>query len=241
MQIIPVKDREAVKFLCKLNNYVDLIIPRGGESLIKAVADCSTVPVIKHYKGLCSIYVDKHADVAQALAICHNAKCQRPSVCNAAETILVHKDIAQEFIPELEKIFKLSGVEIRGCEHTCSLAKSAFKATTHDYDTEFLELIIAVKIINSVEEAINHINTHGSHHSDAIISADKNAQQRFVLEVDSAAVYINASTRFTDGSQFGLGAEMGISTDKLHARGPMGLQELTTYKWIGVGSGQIRE
>ena len=241
VQMIPVKDRSAITTLCRLPNYVDLIIPRGGEGLINAVTECATVPVIKHYKGLCSVYVDESSDLGMALNICHNAKCQRPGVCNAAETILVHENIAREFILRLEAIFNQAGVEMRGCAQSCAIAKSMKAARELDFDTEFLDLIVAVKIVSSLGEAIKHINKHGSHHSDAIISQDLKSQHRFVLEVDSAAVYINASTRFTDGSQFGLGAEMGISTDKLHARGPMGLYELTTYKWIGVGAGQIRE
>jgi len=240
VQMLPTKDRIAVNYLCRLNNYVDLIIPRGGEGLIRAVVDAATVPVIKHYKGICHVYVDSCADISMALDICENAKCQRPGVCNAIETILVHEKIAANFLPKLEILFNNKHVEMRGCEKTLALAPSMKAASPEDWDTEYLDLIVSIKIINSIEEAINHINTHGSHHSDAIVSADREAQHRFVLEVDSAAVYVNASTRFTDGGEFGLGAEMGVSTDKLHARGPMGLNELTTYKWVGIGSGQIR-
>jgi glutamate-5-semialdehyde dehydrogenase len=241
INIIPVQDRDAVSYLCRATNFVDLIIPRGGESLINAVLSFATVPVIKHYKGLCTIYVDEHADISKSLAICHNAKCQRPSVCNAVETILVHEAIAPIFIPKLEALFNEAKVQIRGCEKSCALAPSAHRASAADYDTEFLDLIIAVKVIPSLGDAIRHINTHGSHHSDAIMSEDRKNSQRFVMEIDSAVVYVNASTRFTDGGQFGLGAEMGISTDKVHARGPMGLNELTTYKWVALGSGQIRK
>ena len=241
VQMLPIKDRIAINYLCKLNTYVDLIIPRGGEGLIRAVVDAATVPVIKHYKGICHIYVDQGADIPMALNICQNAKVQRPSACNAVETILVHENIAPNFLPKLGDIFNNNHVEMRGCEKTRVLMPSMKAASLEDWETEYLDLIVAVKIVSSVEDAINHINTHGSHHSDAIISADREAQNRFVLEIDSAAVYVNASTRFTDGAEFGLGAEMGISTDKLHARGPMGLNELTTYKWVGIGSGQIRQ
>jgi glutamate-5-semialdehyde dehydrogenase len=239
-QIIPVQDRSAVAHLCRMDKTVDLVIPRGGEALIKAVADCATVPVIKHYKGVCHIYVDEHADLDMGLAICHNAKCQRPGVCNAVETILVHEKIAESFITKLGKVFDDAKVEMRGDERACEIA-SMRKASFEDWETEYLALIVSIKVVSSLTEAISHINTHGSHHSDAIVSNDKDSQQRFLCEVDSAAVYANVSTRFTDGAEFGLGAEMGISTDKLHARGPMGLSELTSYKWVGIGTGQIRE
>lgn len=240
VQMIPIKDRAAVSELCRMNKYVDLIIPRGGEGLIKAVIDCASVPVIKHYKGLCTIYVDESANEAMALNICQNAKCQRPSACNAVETLLIHEKIAGSFLPQLGKLFKEAQVEIRGDSHVCAMIPSAKPAQAQDWEEEFLDLIVAIKVVSSLSEAINHINTHGSHHSDAIVSADPIAQHRFVLEVDSAAVYVNASTRFTDGGQFGLGAEMGISTDKLHARGPMGIVELTSYKWVAIGNGQVR-
>jgi glutamate-5-semialdehyde dehydrogenase len=240
VQMLPIKDRVAVNYLCKLDSYIDLIIPRGGEGLIRAVVDAATVPVIKHYKGICHAYIDENADITMALAICENAKCQRPSACNSVETILVHENIAADFLPKLEKLFNKNHVEMRGCESTRALVPSMKFAHKNDWESEYLDLIIAIKIVHSLEEAINHINTHGSHHSDTIITKDREAQRRFVLEVDSAAVYVNASTRFTDGGEFGLGAEMGISTDKLHARGPMGINELTTYKWVGLGSGQVR-
>lgn len=240
VQMIPVADRMAVNYLCQLNDFVDVIIPRGGEGLIKAVSDCATVPVIKHYKGVCHIFVDDSADHAMALNICHNAKVQRPGVCNAAESILVHEKIARDFLPKLHALFEKAHVEMRGDEQSLSIIPIK-KATEEDWSTEYLDLIVSIKIVNNLDEAIYHINHYGSHHSDAIISADKSAQLRFTKEVDSAAVYVNASTRFTDGGVFGLGAEMGISTDKLHARGPMGLYELTTYKWVGLGSGHIRK
>lgn len=240
VQMIPVQDRAAISHLCRMEGLVDLVIPRGGEALIRAVADCATVPVIKHYKGVCHIYVDDSADQAMALSICHNAKCQRPGVCNAVESILVHENIAKSFLPKLHKDFQDAKVEMRGDVLARTICPSMKEATEEDWSTEYLSLIVSIKIVKNISDAIDHINTYGSHHSDAIVSADKSSQQRFVTEVDSAAVYVNASTRFTDGGQFGLGAEMGISTDKLHARGPMGLSELTTYKWVGLGQGQIR-
>lgn len=240
VQMIPIVDRMAVNYLCQLNDCVDVIIPRGGESLIKAVSDCASVPVIKHYKGVCHIFVDESADQAMALNICHNAKVQRPGVCNAVESILVHETIAPDFLPKLHKLFEMAHVEMRGDEQTLKIIPIK-KAREEDWSTEYLDLIVSIKIVKNLNEAIYHINHYGSHHSDAIISEDKAAQLRFTKEVDSAAVYANASTRFTDGGVFGLGAEMGISTDKLHARGPMGLVELTTYKWVGLGSGQIRK
>lgn len=240
VQMIPILDRAAVTHLCRLTGLVDVIIPRGGESLIKAVSDCATVPVIKHYKGVCHVYVDESADQAMALNICHNAKCQRPSVCNAIETILVHEQIADEFLPKLHRLFTDAKVEMRGDDKARAICQEMLAATEDDWSTEYLDLVVSIKVVKSVGDAINHINTYGSHHSDAIISSDKVAELRFVKEVDSAAVYVNASTRFTDGYVFGLGSEMGISTDKLHARGPMGLTELTTYKWVGLGNGQIR-
>ncbi len=241
VQMVPINDRAAVNHLCRLNDYVDVIIPRGGEGLIRAVSDCATVPVIKHYKGVCHVYVDESADQNMALAICHNAKVQRPSVCNAAESIVIHEQIALEFLPKLHDVFSKAKVEMRGDERACQIVSSIKKATQSDWGTEYLDLIVSIKIVKSLSEAIHHINHYGSHHSDAIISEDKAAQLRFTKEIDSAAVYVNASTRFTDGSVFGLGAEMGISTDKLHARGPMGVGELTTYKWVAWGNGQIRK
>lgn len=240
VQMIPVKDRECIKYLCQQQGLVDLIIPRGSEGLIKVVSEGATVPVIKHYKGVCHIYVDQSADESMALDICHNAKCQRPGVCNAAETILVHKDIASSFLPKLFKRFSEAKVVMRGNEEACAICPEMESACEEDWSTEYLDLIISIKVVNGLKEAIDHINHYGSHHSDAIVSNDKHAQQGFIRAVDSAAVYVNASTRFTDGALFGLGAEMGISTDKLHARGPMGLLELTTYKWVGLGHGHIR-
>lgn len=241
VQMIPVADRAAVTKLCKLDHLVDLIIPRGGEGLIRAVSTESTVPVIKHYKGVCHIYIDDKADQAMALPICHNAKVQKPSACNAVETILVHERIAETFLPKLAQMFATSNVELRGDERARAIVPTMSLANERDWSEEYLDLIVSVKVVNGLSDAINHINYFGSHHSDAIITEDKIAKARFTREVDSAAIYVNASTRFTDGGVFGLGAEMGISTEKLHARGPMGLEELCTYKWIAFGAGQIRD
>jgi glutamate-5-semialdehyde dehydrogenase len=240
VQMIPVADRKAIVSLCKQHEMVDLIIPRGGESLIKAVSDCATVPVIKHYKGVCHVYVDASASEDMALAICQNGKCQRPAVCNAIETILVHEAIAKNFMPKLFDLFVKEQVEMRGDDKARDICPEMKPAQESDWSEEYLDLIISIKVVNNIDEAIHHINCYGSHHSDAIVTKDKKAELQFIKEVDSAAVYVNVSTRFTDGGVFGLGAEMGISTDKLHARGPMGLEELSTYKWIGLGTGQIR-
>jgi len=198
------------------------------------------VPVIKHYKGVCHIYVDDSADISMALSICHNAKCSRPSVCNAAESIVVHENIAPEFLPKLAELFHANGVEMRADESARALCPSMKMANPIDFSTEYLDLIVSIKVVANIEQAIKHINKHGSHHSDAIIANNQLSQQAFTRQIDSAAVYVNASTRFTDGAIFGLGAEIGISTDKLHARGPMGLNELCTYKWVGKGHGHIR-
>ena len=227
-------------YLLKLNEYIDLVIPRGGESLIKAVTEKSTIPVIKHYKGICHTYVDKEANLEKAWKITFNAKVQRPGTCNATETLLVHKDIAPKFLPKMGEMFKKAGVEMRGCEKTREILKGIKRATESDWKTEYLDMIISIKIVDTLEEAIAHINKYGSGHSDAIITEDKNAAEKFFQEVDSAALYHNASTRFTDGGEFGLGAEIGISTDKIHARGPMGLEELTIYKYLVYGNGQTR-
>ncbi len=238
---VPFKEREAIKILLSCKEYIDLVIPRGGESLIKAIEKMSKIPVIKHYKGVCHIYVDKNVNIQTALRIVFNAKVQRPSVCNAVETLLVHKEIAPNFLPQISQKFKHAHVVIKGCDKTRKILPDAEPATQKDWSTEYLDLIISIKIVDSLEQAIEHINTYGTHHSDGIITEDINTANQFLEEVDSACCYLNASTRFTDGYEFGLGAEMGISTDKLHARGPMGLEELTTYKYIILGSGQIRE
>ncbi len=241
INLITTRDRSAVDILLKLNNYIDLVIPRGGESLIKKVVKSSLIPVIKHYKGICHVYVDEWADLNMAQEICFNAKVQRPGVCNAMETMLVHKDAAIRFLPGMIKKFNDAGVEIRGCPTTRRIIKTGVKAVREkDYFTEYLDLILTVKVVDSLEQAIRHVNFYGSHHSDAIITDDKKNAEEFLKMVDSACVYVNASTRFTDGYEFGLGAEIGISTDKLHARGPMALEELTSYKYMVYGNGQIR-
>ncbi|NNJ71254.1 MAG: glutamate-5-semialdehyde dehydrogenase, partial [Kiritimatiellales bacterium] len=209
--------------------------------LIKAVTEMAHVPVIKHYLGVCHTYVDAVADLTMALKISENAKCQRPGVCNAMETLLVHKSIADEFLPKMGEIFDARGVEIRGDETVCTLIPSAKPATEEDWYAEYLEMILAIRVVEDTAAAIAHINQYGSGHSDAIVTMDEKAQKEFLAEVDSSSVYVNASTRFTDGAEFGMGAEIGISTDKLHARGPMGLEELTTYKFVISGKGQIRE
>ena len=234
-------DRSAINILLKQSGCVDLIIPRGGEGLIREVARNSLIPVIKHYKGVCHVYVDEYADLNMAHKIAINAKVQRPGVCNAMETLLVHQDMAARFLPVLIHELRSYNVQIRGCEKTMRIVKNIKRATEKDWYEEYLDLILAVKVVSSLGDAIEHINKYGSMHSDAIVSDDKNAIERFLKEVDSACVFSNASTRFTDGYQFGMGAEIGISTDKLHARGPMALEELTTYKYVVYGSGQIRK
>lgn len=240
IQLVQTIDRAAVKELVQLDNYLDLIIPRGGESLIRAVVEQSTVPVIKHYKGICHIYIDKDADLNAAVDIVDNAKTQRPGVCNAIETLLVHKDVAEQVLPMIANRLLSKNVELRGDEATCTIIPEAKAATEHDWYEEYLDLILAIRVVGDVGEASAHINHYGSQHSDAILSGNEAAQKQFTQEVDSSTVYVNASTRFTDGNEFGLGAEIGISTDKLHARGPMGLEELTTYKYLVFGSGQIK-
>jgi glutamate-5-semialdehyde dehydrogenase len=242
IQMISSVDRKAVNVLLGLEKYVDLIVPRGGESLIRFVAENSRIPVVKHYKGVCHTYVSEYADLNMAHKICYNAKVQRPGVCNAMETMLVHKDSAIRFLPGMINDFKKAGVEIRACPMTRRIVKTGIKpATEKDWETEYLDLVLSVRVVDSLEDAIEHINTYGSHHSDAIVTDDIEEGEKFLKSVDSACLYVNASTRFTDGYQFGLGAEIGISTDKLHARGPMALEELTTYKFVVHGQGQIRE
>jgi len=240
IQLIPTTDREAIKILCRMTDHIDLIMPRGGEGLINAVAEMSLVPVIKHYKGLCHTFVDFECDLEMALLIAENAKCQRPGVCNAMETLLVHEKIADEFLPNICKKFKDNGVEIRGDKYTHEICSDIILADDKDWHTEYLDLIISIRVVKNIDEAIEHINFYGSSHSDAIVTDNKESSKKFLAEVDSSSVYVNASTRFTDGAEFGMGAEIGISTDKLHARGPMGLEELTTYKFIIEGKGQIR-
>ena len=241
IQLVPTTDREAVRELCRMTDYLDLIIPRGGESLINAVIEMALVPVIKHYKGICHTYIDASADLKMAWAIAENAKCQRPGVCNAMETLLVHKDIATEYLPKMGAIFDAQNVTILGDSVCCQQIPSAQPASEEDWHEEYLDLTLSIRVVEHIEEAIDHINHYGSGHSDAIVTQDDHSQNQFLAEVDSSSVYVNASTRFTDGAEFGMGAEIGISTDKLHARGPMGLEELTTYKFVIEGTGQIRE
>lgn len=240
VQLVQTTNRAAVKELVQLEGMVDLVMPRGGESLIRAVSEQATVPVIKHYKGVCHIYVDKDGSLERAVDIVDNAKTQRPGVCNAVETVLVHQDIAETFLPMMANRLISKNVVLRGDEATRRLIPEAEAATEADWDTEYLDLILSVKVVESVGAATEHINRYGSKHSDAILTENEAAQKKFLQEVDSSTVYVNASTRFTDGNEFGLGAEIGISTDKLHARGPMGLEELTTYKYHVLGTGQIR-
>jgi glutamate-5-semialdehyde dehydrogenase len=248
VQIVPVADREAVTILSAMDAYLDLIIPRGGRSLIEAVAANARVPVIKHFDGICILYVDREADLAMARDIALNAKVQRPGVCNAIETLLVHRDVAARFLPRVGAALLEQGVQLRVDDASraglgdlvARYPSLVAAATAADYRTEFLDLILAVKVVAGLDEALAHIAANGSHHSDAIVTANPGTAERFLAEVDSATVYWNASTRFTDGGEFGFGAEIGISTDKLHARGPMGLEELTTYKYVMRGNGQVR-
>ncbi len=248
IQVVSVADREAIPVLLSLTQYIDLCMPRGGEGLIRAVAECSKVPVIKHYKGVCHVYVDADADLKMAEAIALNAKVQRPAVCNAMETLLVDKQIAAQFLPVVGQRLSEKRVELRADADAeailkCSMhnTQSAIKrASEQDWFTEYNDYILNVRVVDGVRQAIDHINYYGSAHSDSIVTGNEAHARQFLNEVDSAAVYWNASTRFTDGGEFGMGAEIGISTDKIGARGPMGLDELTSYKWIGIGSGQIR-
>jgi len=240
VQVVPTTDREAVKIMIGLDNYLDVIIPRGGEGLIRFVAEHSRVPVLKHYKGVCHIFVDESADLETALNVCFNAKVQRPGVCNAMETLLVHERIAPEFLPAMAERFREAGVEIRGCTKTIELVPEAKPAGEEDWPAEFLDLILAVKVVPGIQEALDHIERYGSNHTEAIITRDYQNARSFLAAVDSSVVLVNASTRFNDGNQLGLGAEIGINTSKLHAFGPMGLEELTTTKFIVYGQGQIR-
>ncbi|MFN3568552.1 MAG: glutamate-5-semialdehyde dehydrogenase [Caldimicrobium sp.] len=240
VQIIPTPERKAMEYLLELEEYIDLVIPRGGEGLIRFVTEKAKMPVIKHYKGVCHVYVDNEADLNKAIPICVNAKCQRPGVCNAMETLLVHKEIASQFLPLIAKEYEKYGVEIRGCEETLKYIPNAKKATESDYGYEFLDLILAIKVVNSIDEAIEHIAKYGSNHTEAIVTENYSKAMKFLKEVDASLVLVNASTRFNDGGELGLGAEIGISTTKIHAYGPMGIEELTTTKFIAFGDGQIR-
>jgi len=240
VQVIPVRDREAVNILLNQEEYIDLIIPRGGEGLIRFVVEHSRIPVLKHYKGVCHVYVDEGANMSMAQEICFNAKVQRPGVCNAMETLLVHRSIAPKFLPKMAERYVSSGVEIRGCPETCQILPDAKKAEETDWPAEYLDLVLAVKVVEDMDQAILHIANYGSSHTEAIVTRSYERARRFVREVDSSVVLVNASTRFNDGGELGLGAEIGISTSKLHAFGPMGLEELTTTKFAVFGDGQIR-
>ena len=240
VQLIPSTERHAVNLLLELDQYVDLIIPRGGEGLIRFVAENSRIPVLKHYKGVCHIYVDESADLSTAEEICFNAKVQRPGVCNAMETLLVHEKVAPRFLPSMLGRFKEAGVEIRGCAKTLQIFQGISAAQESDWSEEYLDLILSVKVVSSMDEAIEHIEVYGSNHTEAIITENYGRAHEFLTRVDSSVVLVNASTRFNDGNQLGLGAEIGISTSKLHAFGPMGLEELTTTKFVVYGQGQIR-
>jgi glutamate-5-semialdehyde dehydrogenase len=240
VQLVATADREAVGHLLRLPEYIDLAIPRGGEGLIRRVVDEARMPVLKHFQGNCHVYVEASADVDRAERIIVNAKCQRPGVCNAMESLLVDAAVAEAFLPRLAARLRLRGVEIRGCPHTCRLLHEAKPASEEDYRAEYLDLIVSVKVVSGLEEAVAHINRYGSGHTDAIVTNDLSAARRFMAAVDSSAVLVNASTRFNDGYELGLGAEIGISTDKFHARGPCGLVELTSYKYVVYGDGQVR-
>lgn len=241
VQVIPIVDRKAVTEMLKLKDYIDVIIPRGGESLIRTVYENSQIPVIAHYKGVCHVFIDETAEPETAERIALNSKIQRPGVCNAMETLLVHKKFAEKHLSSLIDSFREAGVTIRGCDSTCKMVKGTEKATEADWHEEYLDLILSVRVVEGIDEAVEHIACYGSKHTEAIITSSYDNARRFLNEVDSSVVLVNASTRFNDGNQLGLGAEIGISTSKLHAFGPMGLEELTTCKFIVYGNGQIRD
>ena len=241
IQVLPHQEREAIKEMLQLEDEIDLIIPRGGEELIRFVMTHSKIPVIKHYKGVCHIFVDESADLEIATQVCLNAKVQRPGVCNAMETLLVHEKVAARFLPKIAEVLLKEGVELRGCPRTKKILSNVEKATEEDWSQEYLDLILSIRVVGGIEEAINHIVTYGSLHTEAILTSDYRNAQRFLREVNSSCVLVNASTRFNDGFELGLGAEIGISTSKLHAFGPMGLEELTATKFIVYGEGQVRK
>ncbi len=240
IQLIPFTDRESVSVLAGMDQWLDLIIPRGGKGLIETVVSLARMPVIKHYDGICHLFADAAADLEMAVDLTVNSKTQKCGVCNALETLLVHRDIAQEFLPKVAAALRAKNVELRGCEKTCAILSDIAATTDEDWVTEYLDLILSIKIVDSLDAAVSHINEYGSHHTDVIVTRDEATAERFLREVDSACVFHNVSTRFADGGEFGFGAEIGISTDKLHARGPMGLRELTSYQYRVRGNGQIR-
>lgn len=241
LQVVDTPDRNAVSELLQLEEQIDLIIPRGGEGLIRFVSENSRIPVIKHYKGVCHTYVDDHADLKMAEEICLNAKVQRPGVCNALETLLIHRDVAAEFLPQIARSMREAGVELRGCAAARKIIPTLIPATDEDWHAEYLDLILAIRIVDNYEQAREHIENYGSLHTEVIVTNDYRLSQRFLKEINSSVVMVNASSRFSDGNQLGLGAEIGISTTKLHSFGPMGLEDLTTRKFIVLGDGQVRE
>lgn len=241
IQLIPFTDRESVAVLAGMDKWLDLIIPRGGKGLIETVVSLARMPVIKHYDGICHLFADAAADQEMAISLTVNSKTHKCGVCNALETLLIHQDIAAEFLPKVAAALRAKGVELRGCEKTQAILTNVIPAHEDDWSTEYLDLILSIKIVNSLEDAVSHINHYGSHHTDVIVTRDDATAERFLREVDSACVFHNVSTRFADGGEFGFGAEIGISTDKLHARGPMGLRELTSYQYRVRGDGQLRE
>lgn len=240
VQFVDIQDRELVSNFLRLGDLIDVAIPRGGRSLIERVSNDASMPVIRHFDGICHVYVDQHADLAMAAEILINSKCQRPGVCNAAESLLVHAEVADEFLQAVGPRLAEAGVKVRGCEVTCELVPDATAATTEDYATEYLDLVISARVVDSLEDAVEHIQTYGSGHTEAIVSQSTESVRKFTTLVDASAVMVNASTRFNDGGELGLGAEIGISTDKFHARGPCGLRELTSYKFVVEGAGQVR-
>jgi glutamate-5-semialdehyde dehydrogenase len=240
IQLIPFTDRESVAALAQMDKWLDLIIPRGGKGLIETVVSLARMPVIKHYDGICHLFVDQAADLDMAVKLTVDAKTQKCGVCNALETLIVHEAVAAEFLPMAATALRAKKVELRGCEKTRAILDDCIPATDEDWDTEYLDLILSIKVVSSIDEAIDHINTHGSHHTDTIVTEDQAAAERFLRSVDSACVFHNVSNRFADGGEFGFGAEIGISTDKLHARGPMGLRELTSYQYRVHGNGQTK-
>jgi glutamate-5-semialdehyde dehydrogenase len=241
INLIPTTDREAILHMLKLEELIDLVIPRGGEALIRFVAENSRIPVIKHYKGTCHLYVDNEADLDMAVTLTVNSKAQRPGVCNSLETLLVHKDIAEDFMPKAAEALTAAGVELRGCPNSRELVPSMKEATEEDWPAEYLDLILAVRVVDDMDQAVDHITEHGSLHTETIVTKSYAAAQKFVREVNSSSVIVNASTRMSDGQVYGLGAEIGISTTKIHSFGPMGVEDLTTTKFVVLGEGQIRE
>ena len=240
IQLVPFTDRESVAAMAGMDQWLDLIIPRGGKGLIETVVSLARMPVIKHYDGICHLYVHEKADLEMAVKLAVDSKTQKPGVCNALETLLVHRSVAEAFLPMAATALRAKGVELRGCAETLAILTDAIPATEEDWGAEYLDLILAIKIVGSTTEAVDHINTHGSHHTDCIVTADHAVAEHFLRAVDSACVFHNVSTRFADGGEFGFGAEIGISTDKLHARGPMGLRELTSYQYRVRGNGQTK-